>query len=246
MPSSLRRNALLLVAVILGLASLYVSFSLTTEAPPPRVHALTGREIAQVSSDARWLDRNTREQEEAPDMALALLGIQRGMVVADVGAGTGYMTMRLAPLVGSEGRVYATDIQPAMLDIIRRKADAAKLTNVVIVQGTDRETGLPPGAIDLVLLVDVYHELSNPEAMLDGIRRALKPGGGLVLIEYRKEDPGVPIASTHRMSVADARAEVEARGLQFERLVSDLPRQHVIVFRKPGAESLRSFYGEQR
>jgi len=231
MPSSLRRNALLLVAVVLGLASLYVSFSLTTAASP-RVHALTGREIAQVSSDARWLDRDTREQEEAPDKALALLGIRQGMVVADVGAGTGFMTMRLAPLVGRDGTVYATDIQPAMLDIIRRKADAAHLSNVVVVNGTDSDCGLPSNAIDLVLLVDVYHELSNPQAMLGSIRRALKPDGRLVLIEYRKEDPGVPIAATHRMTVADARMEVEAEGLRFDQLLSDLPRQHIIVFRR--------------
>ena len=227
-----RRNLLLAAAALLGIASFYASVALTPPGPSGRVHPLTGRPIAGIATDSAWLDRESRETEEAPEKALALLDIHQGMVVADIGAGTGYMTVRVARLVGGTGRVYANDIQPAMLDIIRRKADSEHLANIVVVEGTETDARLPDNSIDLALLVDVYHEFSNPRAMVDSIRRALKPDGRLVLIEYRKEDSAVPIASTHRMSVADARTEVEAQGLRFERLVSDLPRQHVIVFRK--------------
>jgi ubiquinone/menaquinone biosynthesis C-methylase UbiE len=154
------------------------------------------------------------------------------MVVADVGAGTGYMTILLARRVGPAGKVYASDLQPAMLQIIRDKARAQRLSNVNIVQGKEDDARLPENAIDLALLVDVYHELWRPQEMLRSIRRSLKPDGELILVEYRKEDPSIPIADTHRMSVADARAEVEAEGFTFDRLVPGLPRQHIIEFRR--------------
>jgi ubiquinone/menaquinone biosynthesis C-methylase UbiE len=154
------------------------------------------------------------------------------MVVADVGAGSGYMTTRIARLVEPGGKVFANDIQPEMLHIIESKARADHLTNIEIVQGTETDTNLPDKAIDLALLVDVYHEFWHPQAMLQSIRRALKDGGQLVLIEYRKEDPSIPIAPTHRMSVAETKTEVEAEGFQFDRVVPGLPRQHIIMFRK--------------
>jgi predicted methyltransferase len=227
-----RRLRFVVVACLLGLASFYVGTHLVTTRPAPPRHPLTGRQIAGIATDTNWLERVTREQEEAPEQALQLIGIQPGMVVADVGAGTGYMTTRLARLVGPTGKVYANDLQPGMLRIIQDKAGTEHLSNVQIVQGTETDTRLPDNAIDLALLVDVYHELWHPQNMLQSIRRSLKPNGELVLVEYRKEDPSIPIADTHRMSVADVRTEVEAEGFTFDRLVPGLPRQHIIVFRK--------------
>src|SRR5262249_13350413 len=145
--------------------------------PARLAHPVTGRVIAGIATDARWLDRPEREREEAPDRALELLGITPGMSVADVGAGTGYMTMRLARLVGPAGTVYATDVQPAMLRAIEAKVHQQQLGNVQIVQGADDDAHLPADAVDLALLVDVYHELRRPQLMLGSIRRALRPDG---------------------------------------------------------------------
>ncbi len=156
------------------------------------------------------------------------------MVVADVGAGSGYMTTRIARLVGPTGKVYANDVQPGMLQVIQEKARTEHLSNVEIVQGTETDAHLPENTIDLALLVDVYHEFRHPQEMVQSIRRALNPNGELVLVEYRKEDPTIPIADTHRMSVGDVRAEVEAERFVFNRLVPGLPRQHIIAFRKAG------------
>jgi ubiquinone/menaquinone biosynthesis C-methylase UbiE len=181
------------------------------------------------------MDRVVRAQEEHPDEALDLIGVPPGAVVADVGAGSGYMTTRLAARVGPSGRVYANDLQPGLLAIVQDKAARAGLSNVETVVGAEDDARLPEGAIDLALLVDVYHELSHPAKMLQSIRRALKPDGRLVLVEYRKEDPSIPIADTHRMSVADARAEIEAEGFRFDKTIEALPRQHIIVFRQGAA-----------
>ena len=231
----LARFRLLALACVLGLGAFYAGARLVTSRPSPPVHPLTGRQIAGIATDAGWLDRTSREKEEAPEQALQLIGIDEGLVVADVGAGTGYMTVRLARLVGPTGKVYANDIQPRMLQIIQEKARSEHLSNIEVVQGTETDARLPDEVIDLALLVDVYHELWHPREMLQSIRRALKPGGALILIEYRKEDPSIPIADTHRMSVQDAQFEVEAEGFRFDRLIPGLPRQHIMVFRKPAA-----------
>ena len=232
--SNVRRVRFYVVLVLLGLASFYAGTHLVTTRPAaPPIHPLTGRQIAGIATDARWMERATRAQEEAPEEALRLIGVLPSMVVADVGAGSGYMTTRLARLVGPGGRVYANDIQPDLLRIVQQKAQAEQLSNVEIVQGTETDAHLPDDAIDLALLVDVYHEFWHPQEMLRSIRRALKVNGQLVLIEYRKEDPTIPIADTHRMSVADVRTEVQAEGFTFDRVVEELPRQHIIVFRKP-------------
>ena len=151
--------------------------------------------------------------------------------VADVDAGSGYMTTRLARLVGPAGKVFANDIQPAMLRIIQDKARAEQLANIEVVQGSEFDARLPETSVDLVLMVDVYHELWHPQEMLRSLRRSLKPDGALVLVEYRKEDSSIPIAPAHRMSVAEVRTELEAEGFQFDRLIPGLPRQHIIVFR---------------
>ena len=197
------------------------------------VHPVTGRHIAGVMSAAgsSWLDRPEREEEEHPDEALQAIGIRRGMVVADVGAGSGVMTFKMAKLVGPSGKVYAVDIQPQMLEILQTRAQRDKVTNVQTVLDTVSDPKLPAGAIDLILLVDVYHEFSQPQAMLDHMREALKPNGRLVLLEYRKEDPSVPILPDHKMSVAEVKAEVEPEGFQFDQVIEVLPRQHIIIFR---------------
>lgn len=199
------------------------------------VHPVTHRHIAQVMGPggADWLVRPERESEEHPDQALDALRIPRGATVADIGAGVGYFTWRLARRVGADGIVYGEDIQQVMLDQLRKNMDERHVTNVRPVLGMIDDPKLPGNAIDLILLVDVYHEFSEPEKMLDRMREALKPNGRLVLLEYRAEDPQVPIRPEHKMTVADVRAEVEPEGYRFEQSIETLPQQHIIVFRKP-------------
>ena len=198
------------------------------------VHPLSGRRFAPVMSaeGADWLDRSERRGEEDPDRALDLLAIPKGAAVADVGAGSGYMTVKLSTRVGPTGRVYATDIQPEMLRLLGRRLTIQQVTNVILVQGAVDDPRLPQSAVDLELLVDVYHEFSAPQAMLRHLRDALKAGGRLVLLEYRKEDPSIPIRPEHKMSVAEAKLEIEAEGYALSRIDESLPRQHVLVFTK--------------
>jgi ubiquinone/menaquinone biosynthesis C-methylase UbiE len=181
---------------------------------------------------AAWLDRPERELEEEPDRALDVIALERGAVAADVGAGSGYFTIRMSRRVGPRGIVYAVDVQPGMLDLLRRRVDAEGMTNVVPVLGAVDDPRLPGAALDLILMVDVYHEFSEPQRMLRRMRDALKPGGRLVLLEYRKEDPRVPIRFEHKMSVAEAKMEVESEGFNLARVDSALPRQHILVFTK--------------
>jgi ubiquinone/menaquinone biosynthesis C-methylase UbiE len=178
------------------------------------------------------LVRPDREAEEAPDVALDAIGIAKGATVADVGAGAGYFTWRMAQRVGPQGKVYANDIQPRMLELLRKNMAERKVTNVETVLGAEDDPKLPIGQIDLVLLTDVYHEFSSPQKMLQGMRAALKSDGRLVLIEYRKEDASVPIRPEHKMSVAEVKAEVEPEGFRLERVLKDLPRQHILIFKK--------------
>ncbi len=198
------------------------------------VHPVTGRKVAAVMGigGADWLVRPEREAEEAPDVALDAIGIAKGSTVADVGAGAGYFTWRMAQRVGPQGKVYANDIQPRMLELLRKNMAQRKLTNVETVLGAEDDPKLPIGQIDMVLLTDVYHEFSSPQKMLQGMRAALKADGRLVLIEYRKEDASVPIRPEHKMSVAEVKAEVEPEGFRLERVLKDLPRQHILIFKK--------------
>lgn len=204
-------------------------------AQQPGVHPVSGRVYALPMSvqGAAWLDRSEREREEDPDLALRLLRVQRGSTVADIGAGTGYFTVRLARATGASGKVYATDIQPGMLDLLQKNLARAKLANVIPVLGTIDDPKLPAESIDLALMVDVYHEFSQPQRMLQRIRAALKPGGRLALLEYRAEDPDVPILPDHKMTKAQVKLEVEHEGFKQTRVYDDLPRQHLIVFTKP-------------
>jgi predicted methyltransferase len=221
------------ILLLAGIGSFVAGTQFLVTRPAPVAHPITGRVIPGIATDQAWLDRAGRDGEETPDQALKLIGITPGMSVADVGAGTGYMTLRIARLVGPEGKVYANDVQPAMLHTIQAKTLQQQLGNVAIVQGAEDDARLPVNGVDLAVLVDVYHEFRQPQAMLRSVRRSLRPDGRLVLIEYRKEDPHLPIAETHRMSVAEVRAEIEAEGFFFDRVIEELPRQHIIVFRKP-------------
>jgi FkbM family methyltransferase len=200
----------------------------------PGVHPVSGRVFAPVMGwqGAPWLERPERLEEEEPETALDVLKIARGSTVADIGAGSGYMTMRLASRVGPDGKVYANDIQPEMLQILQRRLDRARVTNVVLVQGAIDDPKLPPSAVDLELVVDVYHEMSRPQEMLRGLRSALKENGRLVLLEYRKEDPAIPIKPDHKMSVREAKVEVEAEGFALAQVDESLPRQHILIFTK--------------
>lgn len=213
--------ALAAVALMAGLA-----------AQQARVHPLSGRQYANPMglSGAPWLDREERAEEEEPEKALKIIGIEPGSTVADVGAGSGYFTVLMAARVGPSGKVYANDIQPGMLELIQRKLRAGNIDNVALVLGDIDDPRLPRGELDLVLMVDVYHEFSAPQTMLRRLRDALKPGGRLVLVEYKKEDPTIPINPTHKMSVAEAKLEVEAEGFALTKVSSELPRQHVLIF----------------
>lgn len=204
-----------------------------------------GREIAQVMGHqgADWLERPERLQEERPDLLLSLLGLQPGQTVADIGAGTGYHTWRLAQAVGTNGLVYAVDIQPEMLDLLRRQMAARGIGNVRGILGTEAHPNLPTNAVDLALLVDVYHEFSRPYEMIEALCRSLKPGGRLVLVEFRAEDPEVPIKAVHKMSEAQVRREMALHPLEHVETIGKLPWQHVLVFRRrpdgaAGAQSL--------
>jgi ubiquinone/menaquinone biosynthesis C-methylase UbiE len=160
------------------------------------------------------------------------IGIAKGSSVADIGAGAGYMTWRLAERVGPSGKVYANDIQPEMLRLLRRNMEQRKLANVEPVLGAVDDPKLPRDSVDLVLLVDVYHEFSAPQAMLRRIRESLRKDGRLVLLEYRGEDPSVPIRPEHKMTIAQVKAELEPEGFRLDRISEALPRQHILIFRK--------------
>ena len=195
-------------------------------------HPISGRHYAHVMGymSATWLDREERDVDESPDLALDALDIKVGEVVADIGAGTGYITIRLAKRVGSEGRVYAEDIQRKMIDRIKKLIALEKLGNVVPMLGSTDDPGLPPASLDLALLVDVYHELSEPQKMLQRLRESLKQNGRLVLIEYRNEDAWIPIESEHKMTVGQAKMEVESEGFTLSKVDERLPRQHILIF----------------
>jgi ubiquinone/menaquinone biosynthesis C-methylase UbiE len=205
----------------------------------PGTHPVTGRQIAGVMgmSGADWLTRPERESEEQPEKALDALNLKPGMVVADIGAGVGYMSLRMAKRVGPSGKVYANDLQPEMLSKLRENAAKAKITNVVTVLGDVADPKLPANTMNLVLLVDVYHEFSQPQQMLRKIRETLKPDGRLVLLEYRAEDPNVPINPEHKMTVAQVKAELEAEGFVLQPVIETLPRQHILILTKAAAKA---------
>ncbi len=184
------------------------------------------------AAGADWLERSERESEENPTKAIELLKFEKGMAVADIGAGSGYYALRIAEIVGPTGKVYAVDIQPEMLSILKKRMRQKNVSNVQPILGNDQDPKLPAKSCDLILLVDVYHEFSHPQEMLLKLREALKDSGRLVLLEYRKEDPYVPIRPEHKMSVKEAKLEVEAEGFTFDKVIEELPWQHILIFKK--------------
>lgn len=193
-----------------------------------------GREIAYVMGHQaiNWLERSNREEEEAPSKAIAALGLKPTDVVADIGAGSGYYTFRIAPLV-PKGKVVAVDIQPEMIEFLEAKEKKLGLTNVEAHLGTIDDTRLPPASINAAIMVDAYHEFSHPREMMQSLFKALKPGGRIILLEYRAEDPTVPIKPLHKMTEAQAREEMEVVGLKWQATHDFLPWQHFMVFVKP-------------
>ena len=198
-----------------------------------------GREIAHVMGHqaAEWLERPEREEEEQPSRMVDLLGIKLGDVVADIGAGTGYVSWRMAKKVGEKGQVLAVEIQQEMLDLLSQKMKLRGVSNVKGVLGTIENPNLPSNSLDLVIMVDVYHEFSHPFEMMTQICRSLKVGGRVAFVEYRGEDPSVPIKLLHKMSEAQVRKEASLHALDWIETLKTLPRQHVIFFKKRAAAS---------
>ena len=193
-----------------------------------------GREIAQVMGfeGISWLDRPGREDEERPAVVIDALGLRGGEVVADLGAGSGYFSFRIAPKVGKACKVLAVDIQNEMLETIRQRATSQKITNMEAVKSSETDPHLPINGVDLVLMVDVYHELSYPFEVMTKVREALKPGGRAVFVEYRKEDPEIPIKAVHKRSVEQLEKEMKVIGLVRLQTIETLPSQHIVIFKK--------------
>lgn len=195
--------------------------------------AAAERKPAQVMGfeGAAWLEREGRDQEERPEVVLAAMELKEGMTVAEIGAGTGYFSRRIAPVVGPSGKVYAVDIQPEMLELLKQYAAKEKIGNIVPVLGTEADPKLPAKSIDRILMVDVYHEFQKPEEMLAKIRESLAPGGLVALVEYRLEgDTAAHIKVDHRMSTEQVLAEWLAAGFQLVNQVETLPSQHLFLF----------------
>ena len=192
------------------------------------------REISGVMGwqGATWLERDKREREERTDLLLEALALQPGMVVADIGAGTGYLSRRMAPLVVPGGKIIALDLQPEMISILQTTVNRSGLKQIEVKQSSVDNIKLPKNSIDMAIMVDVYHELAYPYEVMTSILQALKPRGRLVFVEYKAEDIRVPIKPLHKMSVAQIKREAGIFPLDWERTVSTLPWQHVVVFRK--------------
>ena len=193
-----------------------------------------GREISNVMGHrgADWLERPARETKERPDLLVDSLPLDPFDTVADIGAGTGYLTFRVAPRV-PQGNVLAVDIQPEMLSMIRERIADRDIDNVTPVRGTVTDPQLPADSVDLAYMVDAYHEFSHPYEMMTALYEDLTPGGRVVLVEYRREDPSIPIKTLHKMTEAQAKKEMQAVGLEWVETKEMLPRQHFMVFRKP-------------
>jgi ubiquinone/menaquinone biosynthesis C-methylase UbiE len=200
--------------------------------PPPPLEEYMGRRIAQTMhySGAEWLTRDNREQEERCSLLLTNLGVRRAITICDMGCGNGFYTVQLAKMTGPEGRVYAVDIQPEMLRLLKRRADEQRVRNITPVLGTLTDPKLPKVKMDLILLVDVYHEFSHPEQMLAAMRDALAPDGVCALVEFRAEDENVPIKPEHKMTREQIMKEWPANGFKLVKEFDGLPWQHLLFF----------------
>ena len=199
---------------------------------PPPLKEYKGRRIAQTMHylGAEWLLRDEREREERCSLMIASLGVKPGMILCDMGCGNGFYTLQLAKMTGEKGHVYAVDIQPEMLKMLNERADAAGIDNISPILGTPIDPRLPRGEIDMILLVDVYHEFSYPEQMLAQMREALSPEGKIVLVEFRGEDPNVPINAEHKMTKEQILNELPANGFKLSKEFEKLPWQHMMWF----------------
>jgi ubiquinone/menaquinone biosynthesis C-methylase UbiE len=227
-----------LLAGLVGLCLIESVWAQRVETPretiPPASTHYKGRRIADTMHyrGAPWLIRESREREERCSLMLGQLGVKRGQTVGDLGCGNGYYSLQLAKLVGPQGKVLAVDIQPEMLEQLQQRAKEQKLENIRPIQGQVHDPRLPEGQLDLILLVDVYHEFSHPEQMLQAMRRALAPGGLVALLEYREEDPNVPIKPLHKMSKQQILKEFLPNGFKLVKEFDGLPWQHMMFFGK--------------
>ena len=219
------------LAQIAGASSRYTA---TPESQDGIGKRYMGREISSVMGwqGAPWLERQEREREERTDLLLTALALKPGMVVADIGAGTGYLTRRMAPAVLPGGKVIAVDVQPEMVRILENSIKNAGQTHIEARLSAVDDVKLPTSSVDIAVMVDVYHELAFPFEVLTSVIKALKPGGRMVFVEYKAEDPKVPIKPLHKMSEAQIRKEAGVFALDWERTVHTLPWQHVVIFRK--------------
>ncbi len=192
-----------------------------------------GREIAQVmgAAGASWLDRDERQAEENSALAIEKMNLSSSSVVADIGAGTGYYSFAIAAKIPG-GKVYAVDIQEEMIDYLEENKASHNIKNVEVIKGTERSANLPASSIDLAIMVDVYHELEFPHEMLQSLKEALRPGGKILLLEYRQEDPTIPIKPHHKMSIDQANKEMQANGFELDYDGEFLPIQHFLLYKK--------------
>ncbi|MGK0189684.1 MAG: ubiquinone/menaquinone biosynthesis C-methylase UbiE [Verrucomicrobiales bacterium] len=199
---------------------------------PPALTTYKGRTIAQTMHwmGAEWLLRQEREREEATTMLMRELKLKQGMIVCDMGSGNGYHSLKMAKAVGEEGKVYAVDIQPEMLRLLKARARAAGMDNIETIENKLHDPMLPENTFDLILLVDVYHEFSHPQQMLQGMLKSLKKDGVVALVEFRLEDPDVPIKLLHKMSKEQVLKEFPPNGYKLVRAFDDLPWQHLMFF----------------
>ena len=197
-----------------------------------------GREIAHVMGHqaAEWLERPEREEEEKTQRLIEALQFKPGEVVADIGAGSGYLTRRMAPKILPRGKIFAVDIQEEMLELLTNRLAGVGITNVVPVLGTITDPRLPANSVDTIIMVDVYHEFDHPHEMTEALCRALKPGGRLVFVEFRGEDGNVPIKAVHKMTEAQVRKEMAGHPLVWKETLRVLPWQHIIIFERRGRE----------
>lgn len=204
---------------------------------PEGVDVYMGRRVAKTMGHqaADWLTRDTRERQERCSLMLANLGIKRGMTICDMGCGNGYYALQMAQLTGEKGYVVGVDVQPEMLALLRNRMEKKGIENIIPILGSFHNPRLPENMVDLILLVDVYHEFSHPEEMLAAMRKSLKPDGLAVFLEYRKEDPDVPIKPRHKMSKEQVNKELTANGFKLVKEFDELPWQHMMFFGKDTA-----------
>jgi ubiquinone/menaquinone biosynthesis C-methylase UbiE len=218
------------------------AFHLPAQDVPPPLTEYQGRVIARTMhwKGAEWLMRRVREAEEGPSQMREQLQVKPGMVVCDMGCGNGYHTLPLAEMVGEKGKVYAVDVQPEMIEMLKQNIESKGLKNIVPINSLYHDPKLPPNTCDMILLVDVYHEFDHPVQMLAGMRAALKPDGQLVLVEFRAEDENVPIKPEHKMTKAQISKEMNANGFKLVREYDGLPWQHLMFFGKDGKGAVKA------